>query len=152
MSRHTDWSRARASIRDLQLRTQTLIQRGVVDNVDDAFKLQYADVSLRAGHKPKRAERFQQYGITSVPLSEAPEALVVHPGGSADHPIILAMDDRRYRLNNLSRGDVALYTHTGQKIHLSPEGQTIRMQTGPSSIELSAEGVRITGPKIWLNE
>ena len=142
----------RTDVRRLQHRVQALIARGVVDSVDDALQLQYADVSLWDGHKPTQVERFQQYGLTTVPLAEATEVLVAHEGGNTDHPIILAIDDRKYRLNNLKKGDVALYTHTGQKIHISPDDKKIRLESGPSSIEIDDSGIRLTAPHIWLNE
>jgi len=85
--------------------------------VDDGKKLQQVQVELLADEVKDSVERFQQYGFTSVPLTGA-ETVCVFLGGGRDHGIVVAIDDRRYRLTGLENGDVALYTDEGTKIVL----------------------------------
>lgn len=112
-----DDSGARATLRHLYVRVMSMIERGVLKSSDDAKKLQYASVDLRNGNGPTEVERFQQYGFTARPKAEATEVLVVHLGGNPDHPIIIAVDDRQYRLQGLAEGEVAIYDDQGQTVH-----------------------------------
>lgn len=89
--------------------------RGIIDAVvEGAIKR----ITLKgfAGESITDREYFQHYGYTSRPLSGA-EAIVLREG---NHFIIIASDDRRYRLV-IDEGEVAIYDHLGQKIHLKKD-------------------------------
>jgi phage baseplate assembly protein V len=102
-------------------RLSNMIARGTIGTIGDGSKLQTGQVNLMADEVKDGVERFQQYGFTSVPLAGA-EAVVVFPGGTRDHGLIIAVDDRRYRLAGLQGGEVALYTDEGDKIVLKRGG------------------------------
>ncbi|WP_046080447.1 phage baseplate assembly protein V [Halomonas sp. HG01] len=104
-------------------RIRLLVSRGVLKLVDDSLKLQGVQVTLLGG-EPAQAERFQQYGITSHPHPGA-EAVVAAVGGARAHLVALAVDDRRYRLKGLARGEMAIYDDQGQKVHLTRSGIVI---------------------------
>jgi phage baseplate assembly protein V len=92
--------------------------RGRMALVDDKKKLQQVQVELLADETKDNVERFQQYGFTSVPL-EGAEVLCSFLGGGRDHGVVLAIDDRRYRLTEMKAGDVALYTDESTRIVLT---------------------------------
>lgn len=98
-------------------RIRLSVSRGIVRLVNDALKIQEVQISLLADETRDQVERFQNYGLTSVPLSGA-EGVFLSVGGSRDHGIVIAIDDRRYRLKGLAAGEVALYDDQGQAIHL----------------------------------
>lgn len=98
-------------------RIRLTVSRGIVRLVNDALKLQEVQIALLADETSDQVERFQNYGITSVPLSGA-EGVFLSVGGSRDHGVIIAIDDRRYRLKGLQPGEVALYDDQGQVIKL----------------------------------
>ena len=102
-----------ALFESLVQRIRMVAARGVVGRVDDGKKMQALQLALLADEAQDGVERFQQYGFTGVPLAGA-EALVVFLGGNRDHGIVLAVDDRRYRIKGLEDGEVALYTHEDQ--------------------------------------
>jgi len=104
-----------AVVQELGRRVSMLVTRARLALVDDTKKLQQVQVELLADETKDKVERFQQYGCTSHPLAGA-EVVTVFLGGGRDHGIVLAIDDRRYRLTELEPGDVALYNDTGAKI------------------------------------
>lgn len=91
------------------------IARAVVQLADDGTKLQLLQLGVQADEDVDDAERFQEYGFSSVPLPGA-EAVVVFPGGDHGHPLVVAVDDRRHRPTGLEPGEVCVYTSAGAKI------------------------------------
>lgn len=89
---------------------------------DDSTKLQSLQVDALADETLADLERIQNYGFTSVPF-EGAEACVVFPQGNRDHGLVIAVDDRRYRLVGLEAGEVAMYTDEGDKIHIKRGGK-----------------------------
>lgn len=115
----------REVLRPLARRVDGLVSRGTLSrSVDDDAKMQSAQVRGLDG-ADDHVERFQQYGLTSVPLTGA-EVIVVNVGGASDHQVIVACDDRRYRLRGLQSGEVALYDDQEQVVILSRDGVEIR--------------------------
>lgn len=102
-------------LRPLKNAIANLFARAVVKLSDDTKKCQ--TVQLEVGPDEIRAdvERPQQYGFTSVPLDGA-EAFVAFLGGKRDHGVVLAVEDRRYRIKGLTKGEVAIYTDQGDKL------------------------------------
>lgn len=107
----------RQMLRPLRQQVTNLVARALVTLVDDSTKMQGVQVTILEGETRDGCERFQQYGLTSVPL-EGAEAVALSVGGRRDHVLIVAVDDRRYRLKDLVAGEVALYTDEGAKVHL----------------------------------
>lgn len=101
--------------------------RGVVSMVQDGHKLQENQLQMLDGEVLEGAERVQQYGFTSHPQADA-EAFVIFADGDRAHPLIISVDDRRYRLQGLAAGEVALYTDEGDKIVLKRQN-TIEVTT-----------------------
>lgn len=116
-------------IEPLRNRVINLVTRAVVGLVDDSHKLQELQVSGLEDDDLDEVERFQNYGFTSVP-KEGAEAVLLRLGGRGDHPIVIAVDDRRYRILNLVSGEVAVYTSTGSRIVLKDNGD---IELTPSS-------------------
>jgi phage baseplate assembly protein V len=102
-------------IAPLRTRVQNMVSRAVVKLVNDGVKLQLVQLSLLEDETRDECERFQEYGFTSVPL-EGAEAVVAFVGGRRDHPLVVAVDDRRYRMKGLQNGEVAIYTDEGDHI------------------------------------
>ncbi|OHD24777.1 MAG: hypothetical protein A2Y38_07775 [Spirochaetes bacterium GWB1_59_5] len=101
----------------LARRVRLMVGRAVLTLVDDSLKLQGLQVRLLDGELRSDVERMQEYGFTSHPHPGA-EAAVVFVGGSRDHGLVIAVDDRRYRLKALAAGEVAFYDDQGQAVHL----------------------------------
>jgi phage baseplate assembly protein V len=123
---------------NLKKRIMKIIGRAVIELIDDSKGLQSTQISVLKNEVYSKIERVQSYGLTSHPRKGA-EAVVLFQAGSRDHGIVIGVDDRRYRLKNLSEGEVALYTDEGDKIHLKRgnkidiETQTLTIKAGDST-------------------
>lgn len=105
----------------LKRRVYLMVGRGRINGTTDSTGLQRVKLEMLAGEVRDLMERLQQYGFTSRPLDGA-EGLAVFHGGNREHGLMIACDDRRYRIKNLEKGEVAIYTDEGDKIHLKRNG------------------------------
>ena len=112
-----------------------LLARGTVVLANSASKLQSLQMRLTAGEVNDDLEHFEPYGFTSHQLAGA-EGVVTFIGGDRSHAIALVIADRRYRLQALAAGEVAIYTDEGDKIHLK-RGRIIDIETETLNIKAS---------------
>ncbi|MEQ5770000.1 phage baseplate assembly protein V [Halomonas sp. H33-56] len=112
------------SLARLSRRVMLMLARGVLRQVDDTGRLQLLQGTFLKGETRAGLERMQQYGMTSHPHPGA-ELVSLFLGGNRDHGLVIAVDDRRYRLTGLTQGEVALYDDQGQKVHLTRDGIVI---------------------------
>jgi phage baseplate assembly protein V len=118
-------------LRPLHARLANLVSRAVVSRVDDSTKLQGLQVKVGVDEVRDGLERFQQYGLTSVPDAGA-EAVVLFVGGRRDVGYVVAVDDRRYRVTGLTPGEVALYSKTGASVVLKADG-SVEVSAAPGA-------------------
>jgi phage baseplate assembly protein V len=107
-------------------RVRLMVSRAVIKIVDDSLKCQGLQVSLLADEVRDDVERFQEYGFTSVPEAGA-EAVFVSVGGNRAHGIVVATEDRRYRIKDLDPGDVCLYTREGERVFLDDSADLVHL-------------------------
>jgi phage baseplate assembly protein V len=124
---------------------KTMLARGTVVLVDAAKKLQSLQVRLTAGELKDGAEHFEPYGFTSNPLAGA-EVLTAFIGGDRSHAVVLVATDRRYRIQELEPGEVAIFTDEGDRIHFK-RGRIIDIETGTLNIKATT-AVNIDTPVI----
>lgn len=130
----------REMLRPMLARIKLVASRCVLTSINDAPRGQEVQVRLLAGELVERAERFQEYGFTSVPLPGA-EGMALSLGGSRDHVIVVATEDRRYRIH-LAPGECSLYDDQGQRISiLRDEVQVV----ANSVVRVVAPRMRIDG-------
>lgn len=123
-------------------RIRNMISRGVVEASDDTKKIQQLKGSLFSEEIATELQRLQEYGFTSVPLKGA-EMLVVFLGGNRDNPAVISVFDKRHRSKNgLEEGEVAIYHHAGNFIHLKNDG-TIEI-TASDGVDINGD-VRVVG-------
>jgi phage baseplate assembly protein V len=129
-------------------RMRNIVSRGVVSLVSDGLKMQENQIRLLDGEIIDGAERAQQYGFTSHPQNGA-ECFVVFAGAAREHPIILSVDDRRYRFKSHQPGEVRIYTDEGDYILLKRDN-TIEIKTKHLIVN-AEEDVEINTKKYTLN-
>lgn len=118
-----------------------MVGRAILTAIKDTGNIQTVQVQMLADEIHDGVERVQEYGFTSAPLPGA-EAVLVFVGGNRDHGLVIACDDRRYRLKPLQNGEVALYTDEGDKIHLK-RGHVIDITT--TTLNLNATTANVSG-------
>ena len=96
---------------------KSMLARGTVVLAAAGKKMQTLQVRLTAGELKDGAEHFEPYGFTSHPLGGA-EVLTAFLGGDRSHAVVLVAADRRYRIQAMESGEVAVYTDEGSKVHL----------------------------------
>jgi phage baseplate assembly protein V len=125
----------RRMIEPLQRRVMLMISRCVITAVDDTKKMQELQISLLDGETAGAAERMQMYGFSSKPLASA-EGIAVSVGGNRDHVVVIAADDRRYRVKNLASGEVVVYNNTGASVTLKADGSIEAVPAGSGTVKL----------------
>lgn len=111
--------------RSIRLLISKAVVKAIYDGEDET--LQKLQLSILKDELRDRVERYQNYGFSSHPHAGA-EAAVVFPSGSRDRGIVLAVDDRRYRIKSLKPGEVAIYTDEKDHIILK-RGNKIELKT-----------------------
>lgn len=124
---------------------KNMLARGTVVLVNAAKKLQGLQVRLTAGELKDGAEHFEPYGFTSNPLPGA-EVLAAFIGGDRSHAVVLVAADRRYRIQAMASGEVAIYTDEGDRIHFK-RGRIIDIETQTLNIKATT-AVNIDSPVI----
>lgn len=90
--------------------------RATFAKADDSKKWQEVTIRTDGTRDLTNIEMAHNYGTTFVPKkpdddqhTKAAEAIVVYLGGDMSHPIVLAIGDRRFRLQNLQEGEFAIH-------------------------------------------
>lgn len=104
-----------------------LLVRGTVVLSNAAKKMQALQMRLLAGEVKDNLEHFEPYGFTSRPHPGA-EGITAFLGGDRSHGVVLVVADRRYRIQAMEEGEVAVHTDEGDKIHLK-RGRVIDIET-----------------------
>jgi phage gp45-like len=112
---------------DMATRIFNMLARAIlVKKVNDVKLLQEHDIELLADESRKGVERFQFPFLTSVPHVENKlgnlEEIVGCIGGIRSHMVIIAADDRRYRICGLQNGELMIHDEQGQQVHITRGG------------------------------
>ncbi|MGC5885738.1 phage baseplate assembly protein V [Ralstonia pseudosolanacearum] len=120
-----------------------MIARGVVALANAGRKLQTLQLRVTAGAVKDGVEHFEPYGFTSCPKDGA-EALVAFLGDDWSHGVTFVVSDRRFRLQELKPGEVALYTDEGDAL-VFKRGQVVELKTKTFRVEAS-ERIDLVSP------
>tara|TARA_R110001583_G_scaffold178954_2_gene335292 strand:+ start:20100 stop:20681 length:582 start_codon:yes stop_codon:yes gene_type:complete len=140
-------------IRPLKRRVFLMVSRAVIKIINDAEGIQKLQLVGYDGELHEGVERFQEYGFTSHPKSGA-EAVVVAVAGNRGHSLVIALDDRKFRLKSLQPGEMAIYDDLGQKVHLKRDGIYVETPlkleaiVGSSARLIAPAGVRLETPNL----
>ncbi|HEA3248430.1 phage baseplate assembly protein V [Pasteurella multocida] len=100
-----------------------LVNRGVMSFVSDEHKRQNLQIRLQSDEVIDDAERFQNYGFSSVPT--AGEVIALEVGGKRSHIAVLVVDDKGVRPKGLKSGDVVVYHQEGHSFLLTEQGEVV---------------------------
>ena len=127
------------------MKPSNFLVRGVLALVGVGSKMQSVQMQLTADEVKDDMEHFEPYGITSNPHPGA-EGLTAFINGDRSHGVVLCISDRRFRLQALKTGEVALYTDEGDFLHFK-RGREIAIETLTLSVK-AATGVNFDTPLI----
>lgn len=119
----------------LKSRIMLMVGKCILKAVADDKAFQQVQLTGFENEVLEGVERFQDYGMTSHPPDKS-EAVVVCLGGNREQAVVIRMDNREFRLKNLAKGEVALYTDEGDKIHFK-RGNIIEATTSKYRVNLS---------------
>lgn len=122
----------------LERRILASVRIGVAKLIFDDEGLQQLQTTALKADVKGRINRYQNYGLTSVPLPGA-QPLLLAVGGAGNHTVAVAIDDARYRPQSLQPGEVCLYTDEGDRV-LFRRGRIIEVVAG--------DAVTVTAPEI----
>lgn len=124
---------------------RNILARGLVALGNSASKLQSLQLRLLAGEVKDNVEHLEPYGFTASPL-EGAEALAGFIGGDRSHAVVIVVADRRFRLQGLKSGEVALYTDEGDRLHFK-RGRIIDIETVTLNIK-ATDSVNFDTPRL----
>lgn len=119
-------------------RLSNMLARGTVSLVNAASKMQSLQLRLLAGETKDGVEHFEPYGFTSHPNTGA-ECLALFLDGDRSHGVVVCVADRRFRLQNLATGEVALHDDQGQSVVLMRGGLRLTDKAG-STLVMNGDG------------
>lgn len=102
-------------------RIQNMLARGTVALSNAAAKMQTLQVRLLADETLDGIEHFEPYGFTSRPQQGA-EVLTLSVDGDRSHTVVIVAADRRYRIEGLEEGEVAIHDDGSSSIVLKRGG------------------------------
>ena len=149
-----------------------LIARSITRAVNDAHDRQTAQVEVTKDELLDDVPRYQNYGSTSKPPAKGTDCIMIFPGGDREQGVIIAMENRQFRLTNLADGEVALYDDLGNVFKLGraqveltavtkavvtapivqvTAATSATIASGASSIQITPAGVAITSLTLTHN-
>jgi phage baseplate assembly protein V len=109
-------------IDSLRRKIALIIGRGVVTGVDDTGKIQKLQIAGLTDEAHDGVERMQQFGFTGVPPVGS-ECIPVFIGGSREHGVVVACDDRGSRPTGMESGESKMYNSQGDYIYIDKSGR-----------------------------
>jgi phage gp45-like len=103
-----------------------MVRIGTVAVVDDTSKqAQTHQIGFSQQETFDGVPAVNNYGFTSNPHSGA-DAVVLAGAGDQSKGVVIAINDGRYRLAELTSGEVAVYDDLGQAVYLTRSGIVVR--------------------------
>lgn len=99
-------------------RILNMVGRAIVRMIGDGGSRQTAQLEVTKDELLDDVPRIQNYGFTGVPPVAGTDCIVVFLNGDRNEPMIVAMENRQFRLKGLQNGEVAIFDDLGNVIKL----------------------------------
>lgn len=113
----------KTALRQLARQIRLMWNRTPIRRVSYSGKIRYLQLQTEGGQPLNNIEHLEPYGFTSHPFADA-EGITLAFNGDTSHTVTMLVADQRYRLV-VNEGDVAIYTHHGDKVHIKHEEREI---------------------------
>lgn len=117
-------SRADREVAQLERRLDMMVARGVLAGTTDSAGIQTMQASLLRGETADGLQRFQSYGVSSMPPPGS-DVLAVFISGNRDHGVIVAVNDRATRPKGLRQGETVLYSSSDCTVLLNADNDVL---------------------------
>lgn len=137
------------ALQPLSRKINNMISRAVINLVNDSEGIQIVQIGGYANEVLDKIERFQNVGFTSVPVkpdsSGTTEGIVVFPAGLRSHGIVIATDDRRFRMKDMEESESVMHNLLAVPdfIKIDKDGNIVIQCSG--EVQITAPTVDITG-------
>lgn len=101
-----------------------MFDRAIVTMVTDSLQRQNLQLKALADEAPDCVERFQNYGMTSVPPAGS-EAIIASVGGKRAGLVAIVVEDKSVRPKGGKTGDVCMYHLEGHNLLFTKDGKAI---------------------------
>ncbi|MEF1256008.1 phage baseplate assembly protein V [Vibrio sp. M260112] len=118
----------------IKRRITGMVTRALVSGIVEDLQRQNVQVQIHSDESADNIERFQNYGMSSVPPTGS-EAILAALGGNLGNLVALAVEDKKVRPKG-EIGDVFLYHLEGHQIKLTKDGKVVITATDVT-LELS---------------
>jgi len=153
-------------------RILNMVGRAIVRMLGDSGGRQTAQIEVTKDELLDDVPRMQNYGFTGVPPAAGTDCVVVFLGGDRNEPVVVAMENQKFRLKGLAYGEVAIYDDLGNVIKLgrnqvevtavtklvgtAPTVQvsatsSATISSGGSSMVLTPSAIALTSPVLTHN-
>lgn len=95
-----------------------MIGRAVLTAVKDGESIQQVQVKALSGESLDKIQHFQNFGFTSNPPTGT-EGIILCLGGNRENMVVVATDNRDFRLKDLAPGESAMYNKNGKYVKLT---------------------------------
>lgn len=127
------------------------IVRGTVTVSHSDKKCRTLQVSLQAEEVRDNLEHLEPYGFTSEPYTDKKtDAICLFLDDSRGHGVVIAVGDRRFRLQNLQKGEVALYDDQGKQIYFKRDKLYVDSVDKPIEVKTTST-VTINATQVTIN-
>lgn len=129
-------------LRPLKAKVYRIIGKAIVKAIDNSNSAQKLQITVLKNETVTDIERVQEYGLDTYPKADS-QAIILSLNGNRENGVVINVSDRRYRLTNLSEGEVAIYTYEdanagGHRIHLK-SGQEIEINCDTLDVNATTE-------------
>ena len=132
----------------IRRRIALLLARGSIHLSKSAAPHQRLQLELIPGEVLDDVEHFEPYGFTSNPLVGA-EVIAASLAGDRTRAIAIIASDRRHRKQNLTAGEVSIYTDEGDYILLK-RGRVVEVFAGTKVKVTAPEAEIIASTKVTI--
>lgn len=133
-------------VRRLQRMVRLLATRATVTLSDSSDFIQRLQLDGLGDEVLDSIEHIEPYGFTSRPLDGA-EAILANLFANRDHAVAVLVGDRRFRLKNMEKGEVALWTDEGDVIHFQ-RGNKILIDSANEVTVNASTSATVTSPLV----
>lgn len=93
-----------------------MIAHVVLTGITDSESLQNVQITVLKDETRENVPRMGHYGLAYHP-PDGTEGIAVFLGGDPSRGVVIATENRQYRLKGLAKGEVALFTDEGDYFH-----------------------------------